>query len=375
MEEQWLRQADFLQHLFDAVPSFLFIVDDDVRIINVNAAAARLADQEEKFAMRQRGGDFLHCIYSFETPEGCGRSSHCKDCVIRNSVGKAIQGEGVYRETTRMNLLQGDNIAEIYVSVTTSPIYYQGKKLALLVMEDVTEQKNYEETLRQRSEDLESFSYSASHDLKSPLVAISGFSQMLVEDHGEKLDDEVKRALGIIVRNAKKMEQLLQDLLQFSRISTKEVKLNEIRIDMDALVREVWEDLKPAGGGREVDLLIKPLLPARGDRSMLRQVIVNLLSNAFKYTRLAERAKIEVGSAEQGNERIYYVRDNGVGFDMKYADKLFGLFSRLHGEGEFEGTGIGLVIIKRIIEKHGGRVWAESGPNNGAVFYFSLPGR
>jgi light-regulated signal transduction histidine kinase (bacteriophytochrome) len=221
--------------------------------------------------------------------------------------------------------------------------------------------------------DMESFTYSAYHDLRSPLIAILGFSRVLLEDHGKKFDDEVKELLGIIMKNAAKMEQLIRDLLRFSRISSKDVEMNDDEIDMGALLEEVYEELSPVMGERKIDLEVRPLLPSKGDKSMLKQVLLNLLSNAVKYTSPVESARIEVGCVKQGSEKVYYVKDNGVGFDMQYSDKLFGLFSRLHGTNEFEGTGIGLAIIKRIIEKHGGRVWAKSSLNEGATFYFPLP--
>lgn len=380
MQANWFKKTDFLQTLFDTIPAFLFIVDEDMRINHLNKAALKLSDGNEKSALGKRGGDFLHCIYSFETPEGCGHSSHCKDCVVRRSVGRAFRGEDVYRETTRMNLLSGGNLNELFVSVTASPFRYEGEQLALLVIEDITEQKRYEEALRQHSvrleasyRDMESFSYSVSHDLRAPLRAILGFSHILLEDHGDKFDGEVKGLVGRISKNAEKMEQLLRDLLEFSRITAQGVKRHEGKIDVEVLVEEVFAELNAGPGERKVDLVMKPLPPAMGDLPMLRQVVVNLLSNALKYTGRVETAQIEVGGSEESGETIYYVKDNGVGFDMRYSDRLYALFSRLHRHDEFEGTGIGLAIVKRIIEKHGGRVWAESKPNEGATFYFALP--
>ncbi|MFI5293429.1 MAG: ATP-binding protein [Thermodesulfovibrionales bacterium] len=219
--------------------------------------------------------------------------------------------------------------------------------------------------------DLESFSYSASHDLRSPLIKIHAFSRILLKDYAERLDDDGGRLLNSIQENAKKMEQLINDLLAFSRVSTKEIQKSEISIA--ALTREVCAEFKSTIGNRRVQLEIKELPPAHCDESMMRQVFANLLSNAIKYTKPREIAIIEVGGIKEENENIYYVKDNGVGFDMENADKLFTIFQRLHSQEEFEGTGIGLVIVKRIVEKHGGRVWAEGRPKEGAKFYFALP--
>jgi len=219
--------------------------------------------------------------------------------------------------------------------------------------------------------DMESFSYSASHDLRSPLIKIHTLSRILLKDYSDKLDDEGGQLLKTIQENAKKMEQLINDLLTFSRVSTKEIRKSEI--NMDALITEVFEELKSTIGNRHVQLETKAPPPAYCDRSMMHQVFTNLLSNAIKYTSRREIATIEVGGIREGNENIYYVKDNGVGFDTENADKLFNIFQRLHSQEEFEGTGIGLVIVKRIVEKHGGRVWAEGWPKKGANFYFALP--
>ncbi len=219
--------------------------------------------------------------------------------------------------------------------------------------------------------DMESFSYSASHDLRSPLIAIHGVCRILLKDYADRFDDDGGQLLNTIQKNAKKMEQLINDLLAFSRVSTKEIQKSEI--DMAALIEKVFAEVKSTLGNRLVRLEMKALPPAYCDESMMRQVYANLLSNAIKYTKPKEIAIIEVGGIKEGNENIYHVKDNGVGFEMTDADKLFNIFKRLHSQEEFEGTGIGLVIVKRIIEKHGGRVWAEGRPKEGAKFCFALP--
>ncbi len=225
--------------------------------------------------------------------------------------------------------------------------------------------------LEEVNQDLEGFAYSVSHDLRVPLRAVDGFSQMALKQCEGNLDDECKRYLNMVRDNTKRMGQLIDDILAFSRMGRLGMSMSEI--DVDALARAVIEELKPAFAGRALNMEIKPLPPARGDLSMLRQVWVNLLANAIKFTSHKPAAEIQVGSYPEGKELVYFVRDNGAGFDMQYADKLFGVFQRLHGVDEFEGTGIGLAIVKRIITRHGGRVWAEGKVNEGATFYFSLP--
>ncbi len=193
----------------------------------------------------------------------------------------------------------------------------------------------------------------------------------MLKRYPDKLDDEGKRYLNVVRDNTRKMAQLIDDILAFSRMGRLGMSVSEI--DIEALARAVVEELKPGMAGREVTMEIRPLPPCRGDQAMLRQVWVNLISNAIKFTRPKPAALIELGGQAKGAENIYYVRDNGAGFDMQYAEKLFGVFQRLHSVEEFEGTGIGLAIVKRIISRHGGRVWAEGKVDEGATIYFTLP--
>lgn len=227
--------------------------------------------------------------------------------------------------------------------------------------------------LEAANKELESFSYSVSHDLRTPLRAIDGFSRILLDDYTDKLDDEGKRLLKVVRDNTSRMGQLIDDILKFSRVGRLELGFCEV--DMEKLAREVFEELRPDVADAKLQLEIEPVLPASGDAAMMRQVWVNLLSNAIKFSRPRAAARIKVGSFKEGDETIYFVKDNGVGFDMRYADKLFGVFQRLHGVTEFEGTGIGLAIVKRIVTRHAGRVWAEGKVDEGATIYFALPNK
>jgi signal transduction histidine kinase len=225
--------------------------------------------------------------------------------------------------------------------------------------------------LEEANRELESFSYSVSHDLRAPLRGIAGFARILQDEYAPRLDDEGRRFLEIIQNETRKMGKLIDDLLAFSRLGRKVMRVADF--DMEGLARGAFSDLCKLEPGRNLKIHFNALPPARGDRDMLRQVLMNLLANALKFTRTREVAEIEVSGRSTETENIYCVRDNGVGFDMTYAEKLFGVFQRLHTEQEFEGTGVGLANVQRVVQRHGGRVWAEGKVAEGAVFCFSLP--
>jgi light-regulated signal transduction histidine kinase (bacteriophytochrome) len=257
------------------------------------------------------------------------------------------------------------------------------------IARDITERKRAEEEILRRGElleaankELEAFSYSVSHDLRAPLRHIDGFSDLLGK-HAAVLDEKGRRYLKMISESAKQMGMLIDDLLQFSRIGRAELCATSVKLDQ--LVGEVLAGLRQDTEGRAIDWAIAPLPEIEGDPSLLRQVFVNLIANAVKYTRGREPAKIEalgMGDGQgsratrgESDEIVIYVKDNGAGFDQQYSHKLFGVFQRLHAAHEFEGTGIGLANVKRIVTRHGGRVWAEGKVNEGATFYVALPTR
>jgi PAS domain S-box-containing protein len=229
--------------------------------------------------------------------------------------------------------------------------------------------------LQAANQELEAFAYSISHDLRAPLRAIDGFSRILQEEHAPKLAEEAQRCLNIVRKNALQMGELIDHLLAFSRLSRQDLRKD--RVDSGALVRRALEDLAQEQEGRQIEIVVGELPPCEADPALLKQVFVNLFSNALKYTRCRDLAKIEVGSmlqpgAQASDAPVYYVRDNGTGFDMRYVDKLFGVFQRLHRAEDYEGTGVGLALVHRIISRHGGRIWAEAALDQGATFYFTL---
>lgn len=254
------------------------------------------------------------------------------------------------------------------------------------IAEDITERKRAEEELaRHRShlEELvaartaeleqslreqEAFSYSVSHDLRAPLRAINGFAEILLESQRAALSEEGRSLLDRIARNAERMGQLIDDILEYSRSSRQEMAPREV--DLHQLAEEVATELLPAYPGARIE--IGPLPTANGDPTMLAQVLQNLLGNALKFSAHHAKPRVQIGATRLGEQQVFFVRDNGAGFDMQYASQLFGMFQRMHHESQFEGTGVGLAIVKRLIERHGGRIWAEAAPGQGATFFFTL---
>ncbi len=244
------------------------------------------------------------------------------------------------------------------------------KKRAIELIESNKEVDELENRVKERTEDLESFSYSVSHDLRSPLRAINGYAKMLEEDYSTILDTEGNRLLGEVRINAKKMGTLIDDLLTFSRLGRKGI--TKINVDVNKLLETVLSEINQTTINK-ASIKYSKLLPAIADYNLLQHVFTNLLSNAIKYSSKKEKPLIEIKSVLKNGSVIYAVSDNGVGFDMQYADKLFGVFQRLHSEDEFSGTGVGLAIVQRIIHKHNGKVWAKGKEGQGSTFFISLP--
>ena len=282
----------------------------------------------------------------------------------------------------------GQQAKDLATFVETSRIQALGQSnKEIRKLNDELEQRVLDRTkqLEAANKELDSFSYSVSHDLRAPLRAIDGFSRIVLEDYGAPLADEGKAYLQMVRDNTRQMGHLVDDLLAFARLGRQ--SLTKHTVDPDKIVRRCLEAMVKDQEGRQVEITIGELPPCQADSTLLKQVWTNLLENALKYTRKQEVARIEIGSRVEprlvvegepgspqggGTELVYFVKDNGAGFDMKYISKLFGVFQRLHRAADYEGTGVGLAIVQRIVQRHGGRIWAEAAVNQGATFFFTL---
>ena len=277
----------------------------------------------------------------------------------------------------------------VEVEVAAMALLFRGSPAVHVVVRDVSERRRAEaeirrakETLEQRvrsrtaeleaaNRELEAFSYSVSHDLRAPLRVIEGFSRMFLDEFAEAVDPKARDYIERVHATSTRMGELIRDMLSLARVSR--VAMSPTRVDLTAIAATVVAELRQVAPGREVETVLAEGLVVDGDPSLLRVMLENLLGNAWKYTSRLARARIEFGAKETEEGTVYFVRDNGAGFDMRYAGRLFGTFQRLHPESEFEGTGIGLATVQRIVQRHGGRVWAEAVPDQGATFWFTLP--
>lgn len=395
MEEVRLSQASLrdsekrFRALVDQAPEAILLFDPELnRFVDSNRKAEKLfgCSRTKLF------GSSPQRFYAVSSPE-----QRPAEEIVNEHIAQVLAGETLAFE----QLIRNAEGKEFYCGVHMSRFPSEDRKLIRESYVDITERKQAQDEvlrlnheLEQRVEqrtaalekanqelemanrELEWFSYSVSHDLRAPLRAVNGFIRILEEDYGEHLDENGARYLQLVRNGAERMGSLIEDLLAFSRMARHEVGTQIV--DMVGLTREVFDELHSAHPGRNIALCLNGAPLALADSAMIRQVIVNLVSNAIKFTSKKDKAMIEFGGHMGDDGRMkyyaeYYVKDNGAGFDMQNVDKLFGAFERLHSSQEFEGTGIGLAIVKRIIERHGGRVWAEARVGEGATFYFTLP--
>ncbi|MDQ5986581.1 MAG: Adaptive-response sensory-kinase SasA [Syntrophus sp. SKADARSKE-3] len=371
-EDDLRRSENRLNILIKNIKSGVSLIDDTGKFSIVNPTFLQmfgLKDGETiKSVNDQNWGDW-------QVFESDGTLLHVDEHPVRKVV---LTGKSVVNKFVGVRLPSGGDL--IWMLVSADPILRPDGSIESIICtyHDVTERKYVEDVLKEQTrqleevnKEMESFSYSVSHDLRAPLRAIEGFSRIILRRQEHRLDEDGKRQLQVIIDNVKKMGELIDDLLTFSRLGRQEV--TKLNLNVDELIHEIWGELVTIDSGRAMTLKMEPMPVLLGDRALIRQVYVNLLGNAAKFARGRNPTVIEVGSCIKNGEPVYYVRDNGIGFNMKYYDKLFGVFQRLHSDAEYEGTGIGLALVQRIIHRHGGRVWAEGEVNKGATFYFALP--
>jgi PAS domain S-box-containing protein len=371
-EEALLSSEERYRALVELSPDALFVQIEE-EIVFINSAGVKLfgANQPEQLIGRHTR-ELVHPDY----------------WKMVQQRRRQMMGEGKPLPFLEQKWVRLDGTA-VDVEVAAAPLVFAGKSAAQVIAHDITDRKRTEEEIRRLNADLEqrvtertveleeanreleAFSYSVSHDLRAPLRHIEGFVEILCGSSTAALQEESRHHLQTIAGSAKQMGRLIDDLLAFSRTARTELK--RTKIHLADLTESVIRDLRQETQGRDIEWVCRDLPDVEADPSLLRQVMANLIGNALKYSRTRKKARIEIGSKAGDQERTIYVRDNGVGFDARYAHKLFGVFQRLHRAAEFEGTGIGLANVRRIIHRHGGRTWAEGQLNKGATFYFSLP--
>lgn len=348
------KQSNLIQDLYDHAPSGYYSLDGNGTFINANKTTLQWLGYEKEELIGKPFKDILtaECLKDFEKtfPDFKEKGT------LTDKEFTYIRKDGTFMPVLLNATAEKDNNSNFLYSRST--------------IFDITQRKKLEEELKQINKELESFTYSISHDLRAPLRIMNGYAGIVTNEYSDKLDEDAKRMLNNIIQNANRMGQLIDDLLNFSRLGRKELMIHVT--DMNALVKEIINEHLKLVPAEKYKIITGDLGKAFCDSSLIRQVWQNLVSNAFKYSRQQAEPVIEINCEMKEKENVYSIKDNGTGFDMNYYDKLFAVFQRLHKVTEYEGTGVGLALVQKIIQKHGSRIWAESEINKGATFYFSI---
>jgi PAS domain S-box-containing protein len=351
--------------LLEAAPDAMVVVNQGGEIVLLNLQA------EKQFGYRR--DELLGQKVKNIIPEGFAERLIADD--LRSAEDALTQQIGTGIE---LNARRKDG-TEFPIEIMLSPLESPEGILVTAAIRDISERRRNERVLQEKNielqsavKELDAFSYSVSHDLRAPLRAIDGYSQIVLKQCGPLMSEEQRRYLQRVRDNTVQMGHLVDDLLTLSRLGRQ--PLARQLVSTGTIVAEVLRDVRQQVAGRSVQVSVGELPPVWGDPGLLKQVFMNIIDNAFKYTRLRDDAVVEIDSRRMGDEQVFIVRDNGVGFDMQYADKLFDVFQRLHRAEDFAGTGVGMAIVQRIVQRHGGRVWAEAAVDRGATFYFTTEG-
>ncbi len=369
-EEKLVKSEKIYKTIASGIPgSVICLLDRDYRYLLIEGDMIRKLGYSKDQLLGNKAADIL-------SPDiFAGIEEDFKNAFLGETINREVNRSGYDLISKYIPLKDESNIvfAIMTVAIDITALKKAQRNIIMLNRELEDKIAKRTEQLKKSNEELEAFSYSVSHDLRAPLRGIIGFSAILEEDYGQKLDEEGKRIISIIKGSTLKMGNLIDDLLAFSRLGKQSIQKSVINNQI--LVTGIIDELSNTNKEpKTIHWNIYDLPPVQADLNTIRQVWINLISNAIKYSSSRNDASIEIGSYAENKEIVFYVRDNGVGFNNEYKHKLFKVFQRLHGADEFEGTGVGLAIVEKIVSRHGGRVWAEGKENEGACFYFSLPG-
>jgi PAS domain S-box-containing protein len=372
LTREWRRTHLKMQVVLDNVPAVVYLKRPDGRYVFVNRHFEQLYGLAAKHVIGKTDTQLFEAARAAQHAEAEREALSASNSVEREEIIDRAGKRSIYA-IARFALRDHDGecygVCGIATDVSDRKKTADSlRELAVTLERRVARRTN---ELSQLNRELEAFAYSVSHDLRAPLTAVNGFAELLLREHGPKLDQSGNRYINRIRDGSVRMAGLIQDLLGLSRVTQQSIE--RVPTDLAPIVEIALKTLREGDVTRSVSAIVPKTLPANGDPKLLALALNNLLANAWKYTSKTTDARIEVGSVEHGGEVVYFVKDNGAGFNSEYADRLFRPFVRLHSESEFPGTGIGLATVARIIGKHGGRIWAESRPNAGATFYFTLP--
>jgi signal transduction histidine kinase len=365
-EQQALDRAN-LQSIFDAVNVGMLLIDENGAVRRVNDTVSRWFGKDLDMQLGVQPGDLVGCIHAIGQPSGCGHTEHCLACPIRNTFESVFRtGEPIHDIEAEAHVLLGGKPVELWLEASADPILMDGRRHVVLALNNITSRKQIEKSLQhtanelaRSNKDLEQFAYVASHDLQEPLRMVAGYLQLIEQRYKGKLDEKADKFIGYAVNGAERMSSMIRDLLAYSRVNARQAELKDLEANaaFDIALQNLTTTVQESGA-----IVTRDDLPAiRGDSMQMAMVFQNLIGNAIKF-RVADR-----------DPKIFAVKDNGIGFEQQYEDKIYMIFQRLHGPGHYPGTGIGLAICKRIIERHGGKIWATSTPGDGTTFFFTVP--